>query len=291
MFTNFRTATLAQGLTNPNGTFNPSKYTRLTPSQVSKKETRNTWVDAKGLKQIPQGLNFGSGSDRLLLNNASVIAKNTLFSMGKGNDDIVHDGRFAFAKTVLGAGYDRFVAASASDATINLGAGNDIANIRHLDGKVNLYGGQGLDTYRMAGFKGINSIDDAKGTTIIDFNEVKKNKSNQVVTDDGVVLTQRKDGKYVDPKGAIRTPGKSGTSINQILFNPRFVLGDQQAFELKDTRTSGLIQAFVDKKAPNHSIRFYDGEITRKANGNWVKTVKTKTGSETYTYQNQWVKS
>jgi hypothetical protein len=143
----------------------------------------------------------------------------------------------------------------------------------------------------MAGFKGINSIDDAKGTTIIDFNEVKKNKSNQVVTDDGVVLTQRKDGKYVDPKGAIRTPGKSGTSINQILFNPRFVLGDQQAFELKDTRTSGLIQAFVDKKAPNHSIRFYDGEITRKANGNWVKTVKTKTGSETYTYQNQWVKS
>ncbi len=279
----FWVSTRREGLTNPNGSFNIDAYSKKKLEDVKRSDTKPTWVDARH-SNLPAFVNFGSGSDRLILGNntgrfATRFNEIETINMGKGHDNVTHTGRIDNMLVDLGEGNDLFIAQQAYLATINLGSGNDVVNIRSLNGYVNITGDSGRDVYRLDKFSGRNTIHDFSGPSKIDFTDLKKNSKGEVINDSGFPLYKRDDGKWDfktqagKDSGSAPTPAKTSRDINSV----KFVLNRKgDGFSLVNnvnaTGAAGRIDVNTGD-AKGHEIIFENGSIKQDPNtGKWIKT-------------------
>jgi hypothetical protein len=234
---------------------------------------RNKSLDSKYAEYT-----FGSGSDRLILDDKTSNQAQKRIFMGEGHDDVTHTGTQGInqASFDLGSGHDRIAAQSATNAHFVLGNGNDILNIRQLKGGNQIEGGAGSDTYILARFTGDNSIIDTEGASKVDFTEVKTNAQGQVINEAGFPIKQDLFGQWFftsdegRSSGTAAKPAIGGRSVND--FN--FTLGKEKGdFNLLDKAGEAL--NFKTGDARGHKISFADGSIQQNpTTGVWTKTVK-----------------
>jgi Ca2+-binding RTX toxin-like protein len=246
---------------------------------VNSRAPLHTWVDMrnKSLDSNYAEYTFGSGSDRLILDDKTSNQAQKRIFMGKGHDDVTHTGTQGInqAHFDLGSGHDRISAQSATNAHIVLGNGNDILNIRHLKGGNQIEGGAGIDTYKLAKFTGDNSITDTEGASKVDFTVTKTNAQGQVINEAGFPIKVDLFGQWFFTtiegrnSGTQPVPGKGGLSVND--FN--FTLGKEKGdFNLLDKAGEAL--NFKTGDAKGHKISFADGSIQQNpTTGVWTKTV------------------
>ena len=222
---------------------------------------------------------FGSGSDRLILADTTKrtgLNDESIF-MGNGNDDLTHTGTLSGMFVDLGNDHDHIFAKSARQLVVDLGGGNDILNIRQLEGSNRFIGGLGNDIYRLKGFNGNNVIEDSSGVSTLDFTDTLRNKSGQVITSQGYPI-KCNGGKWdfttIQGRNSRTkaTPGQAGPSVNSFNFTRVDTKG---GYKLIDKEGDALKMNFG--AALGHKLLFADGSIEQNPKtGVWTKTVKTK---------------
>ena len=278
--TNFWTATRAEGLTTECGTFNQNLYTNSDLSKVKESDSVNTWVNMTNKSfGVKNDFYFGSGSDRLILADTTKrtgLNDESIF-MGNGNDDLTHTGTLSGMFVALGNDHDRIVAKSARQLVVDLVGGNDILNIRQLEGDNRFIGGRGNDIFRLKDFNGDNVIEDTSGVSTLDFTDTLRDKSGQVITSQGYPI-KCKGGKWAFTtdegrnSGTKATPGQAGPSVNS--FN--FTKGDTKGgYKLIDKEGDALQMNFG--AVLGNKLSFVDGSIQQNPKtGVWTKTVINK---------------
>ena len=278
---NFWTATRAEGLTNADGSFNRDLYSHKSHiSQVNSRATLPTWVDMrnKSLDSKYAEYTFGSGSDRLILDDKTSNQAQKRIFMGEGHDDVTHTGTQGInqASFDLGSGHDRIGAHSATNAHFVLGNGNDELNIRELKGGNQIEGGAGRDVYRLAKFTGNNSITDTEGVSNVDFTQWLKDSNGRVITSQGFPIQQDLFGQWFFTtiegrnSGTKPVPGKDGPSVNSFNFTRGQTTGD---YKLINKEGDALEMRFGD--VLGNKISFADGSIQQNPKtGVWTKTVR-----------------
>jgi len=281
---NFWSATHLEGLTNKDGSFNKNLYSTSDITKVNVTDTLPTWVDASNKSfGMRTDFKFGSGSDRLILDDKTKLspfsdfkALGTTVSMGSGNDDVTHTGHLQLLNVNLNTGHDRISARGASNSTIDLGEGNDIANIRQLNGGVTIKGGEGNDTYRFKKFKGANSIEDASGNSSIDFTDWKTDASGKVVNAQGYPVAVDLFGEWYfttaegKNSGTKATPAKAGRSVNDFNFTKSGAAGQVNLIE----KATGETLEMKLGNSIGNKLSFVDGKIYQDDKGVWTKKLQ-----------------
>ncbi len=277
---NFWTATRAKGLTTACETFNQNLYTNSDLSKVKKSDSVNTWVNMTNKSfGVKNEFYFGSGSDRLILADTTKrtgLNDESIF-MGNGNDDLTHTGTLSGMFVDLGNDHDHIFAKSARQLDVDLGDGNDILNIRQLEGYNWFVGGRGNDIFRLKDFNGDNVIEDTSGVSTLDFTDTLRNKSGQVITSQGYPI-KCNGGKWdfttIQGRNSRTkaTPGQAGPSVNSFNFTRVDTKG---GYKLIDKEGDALKMNFG--AALGHKLLFADGSIEQNPKtGVWTKTVKNK---------------